>query len=44
MNANGSRSSDVVSWRYARFSKVLFSIHYIADQGKIVGDSVGGLR
>lgn len=44
MKANGSRSSDVVSWRNARVGEILFSIHCIANQGENVGDSVGGLR
>jgi len=43
INANGSRSSYVVSWRYARVGEVLFSIYCIADQGENIGDSVGGL-
>jgi hypothetical protein len=43
MNTNGSRSSDVVSWRYARVGEVLFSIYCPPDQGENVGDSVGGL-
>ena len=44
MEDNGSRSSNVVSWRYARDGEVLFSIHCIADQGENVGNSVGGVR
>lgn len=44
MKANKNRSSDVVSWRYARVGEVLFSFYCIADQSEIVRDSVGGLR